>query len=334
MEDMNLSDRFHAAFDVAPPAGGFDRLRRELSRPPADRRSRPAFHMRNKMTLRLTAAVAAVVIAIALVAAYLVAQRPTTSSVPAASTAAYRNMIYADHDALINTYSSTACIKYTDPTCAPAIAGIRIAMQKWLSDLQAFSTPRQFSVTDRQLRLHLNATISALNLASTAITAGNESAFTALLDDFGGGHQAPWLDRMAGAIFHSQAAAPTLYTQVVTAQSLNLESCALCQEFDHQAFSDCASSVPDQCGREIGAIADEFGVVLGALVITAAPGEFSSKDAQLQMDVASADTDLLNLEFALFSGNPAGTSELSSYQLEYQRAFLAVNADIAAILQS
>lgn len=284
------------------------------------------------MTLRLTAAVAAVVIAIALVAAFLAAQRPTTSNVPAASTTAYRNMIYADHDALINTYSSSACVKFTDATCAEAIGGIKDAATKWAADVRAFQTPPQFAVVDRQLRQHLDAMITVLGIATEAIAANSPSAFSAAVYDFGQDHEAPWFDRMAGAIVHSQAATLTQYRDVVSAQKGNLDSCGLCLELGGSSFTDCADPTSHFCWSDVSVVSNEIALVFGASVITAAPSVFGSRDAQLQSDLANADTAILDLEIALISGSPAGTNDLPSEFGKYRRALSAIQSDIAAIL--
>ncbi|HEV2216521.1 MAG TPA: hypothetical protein VGV88_03005 [Candidatus Dormibacteraeota bacterium] len=332
---MNLFDRFHAAFDVAPPAGGFDRLRRELSRSPVDRSGRPGFPMRwNKMTLRLTAAAAAVVIAIALVAAYLAAQRPTTSYVSGASDTAYRSVNDADHTALIGTYVYTDCLDVTSATCGPRMATIKSAAQKWLADLQATPAPPRFAVIDRQMRLHLAAMISELNAVTAAIAAGKLNASNGGGFDPGTTHEALWLDRIANAIVYSKTTTPTLYREVVNAQKLSLESCALCQEIGDSAFSDCADPATGICWHEVGTVFDQMAVVLGATVQSGAPTELGSQDSRLQSDLATADTALLNMETAIFIGSPTGVSGLPSDRATYKRALLAIEADIAAILQS
>ena len=333
MDDMNLLDRFHAAFDVAPPAGGFERLRRELSRPSADRSGRPAFHVRhNKMTLRLTAAVAAVVVAIALVAAYLAAQRPTTSYVPA-SDKVYRSVIQADHDALLNSYSYTDCLKFTDPTCAPRIATVQAAVQKWAADLEATPAPPRFGAIDRELRLHLNATYAALTAASEEITAGNQRAFNTTLDALSG-HQAPWFDRMANAILYSQTGSTADYKAMVDYQRLSLSSCSLCQEMGGGALSDCTDPLNSFCSSEVSAVGDQIAVLLSAAVQIAAPSELNAQGSRLLSDLADADKAILDMEIALWTGSPAGASALPSDQTSYHRILSAIDADITTILQS
>ena len=332
MEDMNLFDRFHAAFEQAPPRGAFERLQNDLLKHSAARRARPAFHVRwSKMTLRLTAAVAVVVIAIALVAAYIAAQRPSTGYVPAASDSSYRSVNNADHDAMINTYSYTDCLKFTDPTCAPRIDTIKAAAQKWLADLQATPAPPRFAVIDRLLRLHLNATITALSLASEAISANSDSAFNAALG-LVGGHQAQWFERMTASIVYARTASASDYKQVVDAQRLSLESCALCLELGDGAFTDCADPKGSLCWMEVSSVSDQIAVMLGASVLMAAPSELSGHGSRLQSNLADADKALLDIEVALMSGSPARASELPSDRVTYQRALTGIQAEIAAIL--
>ena len=332
MDDMTLFDRFHAAFDVAPPAGGFERLRRELSSYRPARRGRPAFDMRhNKMTLRLAAVAAVAVIAIALVSAYLSAQRPTTEDVPAGAVSDYQALTAADHDALINTYSNTACIKFTDPTCATAVAALRNALRQWSADLKAFRTPPRFAVLDRQLRLHLDATVVAMNVASAAITSGSESAFNAAVYGIGD-HQAPWFDSAYFAIVHSKTANEADYKYLVHSQQLLLQDCAGCQDLAGRTFDGCTSSTSDLCNSDVTQAAYLIGTVFPAMVQVQGPTKFGDQASRAQADLAKADTALLDLQIALFSGSPAGSSELASDRSAFRTALLAVDSDLAAIL--
>ena len=331
MEDMNLFDRFHAAFEEAPPGGAFERLQSDLIKHSAAQRARPAFHMRwSRMSLRLTAAVAVVVIVIALVAAYIVAQRPATSSLPAGPTTAYKNLISSDHDALRNTYSTTACIKYRDTTCAPAIAGIKTALQAWLNDLRAERTPPQLRVIDTQLRLHLSATFEQMNLALQAIAAQDERAFLIALD-IAGGHEAPWIDRMADAIVLSRGVSATDYKYLVSAVRANLESCACCQDLAGRGFSGCAGPKTDICKSDVDEVSDQVGIMLAGLVQTAAPAEFGTKGAQLEAHLAVADTALLKMEIALQTSDFA---TLGAERAKYQTLLPELETDLAAILNS
>ena len=331
MDDMTLSDRFHAAFDVAPPAGGFERLRRELSSYRPDRRGRPAFHMRwNKMTLRLTAAAAVVIVAVALITAYFAAQRPGTSYVPAASDKTYRSINESDHQALIETYNSTDCLNFTDPSCAAAIATTQGAAERWLADLQANPAPDHFQVIDHQLRMHLTATIADLTIASAAITSGSKDVFNAVLD-YASGHEAPWFDRMAGAIVYSKTVSGVDFKQVMAAQKLSLESCSLCGELGTSTFTDC-NTPTNVCPMEVSAVSDQIAVVLESAVQFAAPSEFSTQASRLELDLANADTALLNLEIAILSGAPVENTGLRSNLSAYHVAFAAIEADITSIL--
>lgn len=331
MDEMNLSDHFHAAFDVAPPAGGFERLRRELNSYRPDRRGRPAFHLRwDKMTLRLTAAVAVVIVAVALVTAYFAAQRPGTSFVPAASDKTYRSINESDHQALIDTYNSTDCVKFTDPACASAVAITQAAAEKWLVDLRSNPAPEQFKVIDRQLRLHLTTTIAMLTLASAAIKSGSEAAFSAVLDH-ASGHEAPWFDRMANAIVYSNAVSAADFKEGVAAQKLSLESCALCGEVGTSTFTDC-NSATNLCPMEVSSVSDQIAVVLASTVQFAAPSEFADQASRLESDLADADTALLDIEVAILSGAPPENTGLVSNLSAYHRAFSAIQSDIASVL--
>ena len=86
MDERFLFERFHEALDMEPRPGAYDRLRTSMKSQPVPPQRRPVFRMRwTKMGLRLTAAVAAVVIAIALVAAFLATHHAPVGIAPAGS---------------------------------------------------------------------------------------------------------------------------------------------------------------------------------------------------------------------------------------------------------
>src|SRR5205085_2542320 len=200
-----------------PPRGAFERLRSDLIKHSAARPARRAFRMRwSRMSLRLTAAVAVVVIAIVLVAAYIAGQRPSVTSVPAssgASVAAYQAMIRTNHDAWVTTPFN--CHTVTDSSCAADVAANRAVIVKWRNDLGSFRTPNQFGVIDAQIRKHLDALLPKFDVAADAVSNHNQ----ALLDEAlsYGNLETTWLDHAAQGISRSHQATSSQYTSLVQA---------------------------------------------------------------------------------------------------------------------
>jgi len=321
MEDMNLFDRFHAAFDEAPPRGAFERLQSDLMKHSAARRARPAFHMRwSRMSLRLTAAIAVVVIAIALVAAYIAAQRPSVGSVPASdSVAAYQSLVQANYDA----WRSTAfnCHTVTDSSCATDLAGNQAVLFQWRTELDSFRTPKQFAVIDAQLRKHLDTMFQKLGVAATAVNSHNQSQFDNAM--FYGRIDVTWLDHAAQAIGSSHVATSSQYIALVQAERATLIGCSSCQQ--DITLGDCATIGDPICPHDVTTDSDFFGTMQADFVKTVAPAEFSDQNSTLQIDLAQADTALMAAGNALLQNDSAS---LKSARAAYLDAMTVVSADL------
>jgi hypothetical protein len=324
MEDMNLFDRFHAAFEEAPPRGAFERLQRELIEHSPARRGRPAFRMRySRMSLRLAAVVAAVVIVVALVAAYLAAQRPTTGGVPAGSSggvAAYRSMVQANYDAWKSAPFN--CHAVTDPSCATDLASNRAVLLKWRSELSSFGTPNQFALIDAQMRKHLDGVLQKFGVAATAMNSHNESVFASAV--FYGAIDATWLDHAAQGIARSHVATSSQYTALVYAYAEALANgCASCQQ--DATLGDCATIDNPLCPHDVTTASDFVGTIQADFAETLAPAEFSDPNSTLQLDLAQADDALIVMSNALLQGDRAA---LKAGRAAYLDALVAVKADL------
>jgi len=325
MDDMNLFDRFHAAFDVAPPAGGFERLRRELSNHRPDRRGRPAFHMRwNKMGLRLAAVVTVAVIAIALAAAYLAGQHLLTGAVPAGSNgsvAAYQSLVRADGDAFMAL--PFYCGNIDNPGCPSDLAAHISVLQKWSADLKAFRTPQQFTVIDGQMQHHVGALIHKLTLASSAMSTSNSDLFstatTTANDD------RSWLGMVATAISQSHMASTSNYTSLIQAEGQLVRDCASCQDLAAPTGMSCTTLLDTLCPHDLSLAVATNAHVEADIIQTGAPTQLAGRDATLQLDAAVADDALIQMETALVDGD---ASALKKGQLAYQDAMVAISTDL------
>jgi hypothetical protein len=322
MEDMNLFDRFHAAFDEAPPRGAFERLQSDLTKHSAARRARPAFHMRwSRMSLRLTAAVAVVVIGIALIAAYIAAQRPTVGGVPAGnSVAAYQSMVLANYNAWWS--SPFNCHTVTDSSCATDLASNQAVLLKWRNELDSFRTPNQFAVIDAQMRQHVDAMFQKLGVAATAVNSDNQNLFDNAL--FYGRIDVTWLDHAAQAIASSHLATSSQYIALVQAERASLiNGCSSCQQ--DAILSDCATIGDPLCPHDVTTDSDFLGLMQADFVKTAAPEEFNDQSSTLQADLAQADNALMAAGNALLQNDSVA---LKSARAAYLDAMTTVSADL------
>ena len=321
MEDMNLFDRFHAAFEEAPPRGAFERLQSDLIKHSAARRARPAFHMRwSRMSLRLTAAVAVVVIAIALVAAYIAAQRPSVGSVPASdSVAAYQSMVQANYDAWRS--APFTCNAVPALSCATDLATNQAVLLKWRSELDSFRAPKQFAVIDAQLRKHLDTMFQKLGVAATAVKSHDQSQFDNAM--FYGRIDVTWLNYAAQAIASSHMATSSEYIALVHAERATLIGCSSCQQ--DLTLADCTTIGDPICPHDVTTDSDFLGTIQADFVKTAAPAEFSDQSSTLQSDLAQADNALMAAGKALLLNDAVA---LKSARAAYLDALTAVSADL------
>jgi hypothetical protein len=323
MED-NLFDRFHAAFEEAPPRGAFERLQSDLTKHSAARRVRPAFHMRwSRTSLRLTAAVAVVMIAIALVAAYIAAQRPTTGGLPAGSSgdvAAYQSMVLANYNAWVDTPFNCNTVTYS--SCATNMASNRAVLLKWRGELDSFRTPNQFAVIDAQMRKHLDAMLQKFGVAAAAVNSHDQSQFDNAV--FYGAIDVTWLHHAAQGIASSQVATSSQYTALVQAErELLMSDCSNCQQ--DGALADCATFGDPLCPHDVTTASDFLGSMQADFVETAAPAEFSDQNSTLQIDLAQADNALMAAGNALLRNDSAA---LRSARAAYLDAMIAVSDDL------
>src|SRR5256885_3168705 len=131
------------------------------------------------MGLRTAAAVAAVVIAIALMAAFFATHYASVGTVPTGpdkNVRAYQTMIGGNYTAMANSTSNN-CNTIQDNGCQSAINRVVPTLQAWVDDLDAFPTPSRYALIDGQLRHHLNQTVADLSAAAVFQKANDQKGF-------------------------------------------------------------------------------------------------------------------------------------------------------------
>jgi hypothetical protein len=324
MDDMNLFNRFHAAFEEAPPRGAFERLQSDLIKHSAARRARPAFHLRwSRMSLRLTAAVAVVVIAIALVAAYIAAQRPTVGGLPAGSSgsvAAYQSMVQANYTAWGGTPFN--CHTVTDSSCGTDLASHRAVLLKWRGQLDSFRTPNRFTVIDVQMRRHLDSMVQKFGVMATAVNSQNQNLFDNAM--FYGAIDVTWLDHAAQGIARSHVATSSQYTALVQAYGPTLAGgCSNCQQ--DATLGDCVTIGDPLCPHDVTTDSDWLSTMQADFVETAAPAELIDQSMTLQVDLAHADDALMAAGNALIQND---SMALKSARAAYLDAMMMASDDL------
>ena len=273
------------------------------------------------MSLRLTAAVAVVVIAIALIAAYIAAQRPSVGSLPASdSVAGYQSRVQANYNVWLSTPFS--CHTVTDSSCSTDLASNQAVLLKWRNELDSFRAPNQFAVIDAQLQKHLDAMFQKLGAMAIAVNSHNQSQFDNAM--FYGRIDITWLNHAAQGIAGSHAATSSQYNALVQAERETFVSgCSNCQQDD--ALADCATFGDPLCPHDVTLVSDLIGTVQADFVETGAPAEFSDQTTTLQVDLAQADNALMAAANALFQNDSV---ELKSARAAFLDAMTAVTSDL------
>jgi hypothetical protein len=336
MDERILSDRFHEALEMEPRPGAYERMRFAMTNRPVVLKRRPAYRMRwSKMGLRIAAGLTAAVIVIAVAAAFIAAHRGLVGSAPAGqdpNVKAYRDMIALDYNTMAGS-TSNHCNTIQDTGCEAGINNVISTLQKWVGDLNSFQkTPSQYVVIDGQLRRHLNQLIADGNAAVAFQKAGNDSGFNLAMN--AGFYERAWIDPTMSAIVGSYPRVAATYNDAFRLTRQSLDACV-----NHKpapADLACAALVANVCtGGDVPACESDvqsadtqIQTFLIALLQNPAPSSLSTKNAQLQADLAQADTALLATTDALLSGNAV---MVGAGQNSYSGAIFAADADASAI---
>ncbi len=329
MDDRTLFDRMHDALDIEPPAGAFERMRIALAKSPATPHGWPVFRMRGtKMGFRLAAGVTLLVLVGAIVAAYLAAHNATSSRVPAGSgqtVAAYQNLVNVDDQKAIATWSAP-CDTSTHTGCRVDATGAIPALQNWLDDLNRSDPPARFLIVDAQLRLHLSASIAALNALLAASQTNDSSGMDrAYLLGLAG---RAWTDTVVPSIVASKQVTAAVYVNSVHAAGATMIACTSCQILDGPTQIDCSQNQAPTCQDLLDSTAAPVAGFQSALAASSAPASQSAADTRLQQDLAQADSALVTMYAALSRGDQAG---FNAGRDTLRSAFSAVDLDVSAI---
>lgn len=248
---------------------------------------------------------------------------PQSEPADAISIEAYQRMLSLD-DGMLNVSRDDSCVTLQS-TCPASGRPLRIALQRWLDDLNGSEPPARFAVIDSQMRSHLAASISLLDAVSLAYQAQDVNGL--LLANQAAANQQHWLDIAASSIQESQPGTAASYISSIGAAYQTFGGCAACQSLI--AAVDCTDIKSWSCEYAvIRAIAPVEALEI-APVRVSTPSSLAAKDARLQSDLAQADTGVLAIATASVTGDQAA---FNAGRLMLQQALLAINADIGGIV--
>ena len=336
MDEQVLFDRFHEALDKEPRPGAYERMRFAMTNHPVALRRRPAFRMRwSKMGLRIAAVVTVAVIAMALIAVLVVSHRAPVGTVPAATdpnVEAYQVLVSSDYNKMASS-TSNHCNTIQDTGCAAAVVPVVAALDKWVADLSSFPTPSRYAAIDTQLRRHLSAAAAELNAAVAFQKANNQAGFDMAMS--AAFFERAWIDPTTSTIAGSYPAVAGSYHDAVSLAKRSLDSCIngtpapndlACQALGSAQTCVSTAAQAPTCESDVQNAAAQIQTFLIALVQNPAPSALANKDAQLQTDLAAADTALLAITDALLHGNSA---KAEAGRSAYTLAISAADGDAA-----
>jgi hypothetical protein len=253
-----------------------------------------------------------------------VAQQSPMSD-PAINT--YKTLMVSDDNAM-GASTSNHCNTVQDTACPAAAARVVVALQQWLDDLNRFQTPARFATIDAQMKRHLAAAISYLNMVVAANRAQNQNSEDRALQ--AAENERGWVDDITLSIAHSAPATAAIYIGGVRSEKAGLDGCEGCQSTVGQSQLSCEGSAQADCDSLLRETSTQIETFEGAIVLNSAPVSLSSKDALLRSDLAQTDTALITMTGALLTGDQSG---FDAARTSLQRAAAAVDADAATVLK-
>ena len=319
IDERELLDGFHDALDMEPRPGAFERLQYEFTHAPVALKLRPAPRLRfSKMAFRIAAVAVVAIIAIGLVAALIASHRGPVGNVPAhpdKNVVSYQALINNDYH-VMDASTSDHCNTILDTACADAINRVIPTLQKWIGDLQAFSTPPQYAPLDGLLRAHLTTAIGDLNSAIAFQKAGNPARFDLAMN--AASYERAWIDPTSFAIEGTYPKVAGTYHDAISLAAQALSNCIsgtpapadlACTSLGGRQ---CDVTVPALCQSYVQAAASQIQQMLVSLLQNPAPSTRIQEVAALQGDLSKADKALLALTAALLKGDGAAASSAES----------------------
>lgn len=330
MQEDTMFDRVHAALDIQPPAGAYERLRVALNQKPVRPYRWPAFQTRwSKMGFRMAAGVALVALAVAILAAIFALHSASNNQVPAGtgmSITAYQKMIIRDEPNTSVVWSSP-CDETAHSGCGTDATRSIPVVQKWINDLTQSAPPTRFAVVNAELLAHLTQNLAALRSLLAASQAGDAAAMAR--EYVIAVYAVDWTSIVDPGIASSHTVDATTYMGSVAAQKQSLDTCAPCVGMLGDQASACVTSDPN-CIAIFDGLARHFATFTASLVSEVAPASFVSRDERLQSDLSQADAVLLSMRIALATNDQTG---FSSGVPQLQRLKALIDQDAGSILQ-
>lgn len=250
---------------------------------------------------------------------------PQPSPSPDAATVAYQTLWTNDDNTMANS-TSNHCNTIQDTGCPAAVARVLVTLQRWLQDLNTFSTPARFVTIDSQARKHLSAAIADLNAIVTANRAKKQGAEDLALQV--AITERHWLDEISSGIARWHEANAASYSELVKSEDQALNACGGCEQLIGANPMTCTGHIGEDCEAAIVDASDYVANFESAVVQAGAPTSMATRDATLQSDLARLDSALQAMKAALVSLNQSG---FNAGRASYQEAASTVAADVAAI---
>lgn len=312
MHERELFDIFHDALEIEPRPGAYDRLRFALTNYPVAVKARPVLRMRwTKMGFRAAAALTAVVLAIALIAAFLAGRHAPVGSVPAGQDQhmkAYQAMMHADYRDM-RASTSNNCATIDDINCEVAAKRVTAALQQWINHMESFQTPSRYAALDQQLRRHMSEVIVELN-AAVAFQKANDQRNFRLAMDFAV-FEGQWIDPVAMVINGDYGILASSYEQAFSKTKQALDQClaaqagpgGACGRLARQSL--CLGAYAELCQSYIQDAESQLQTVAIMLAQNPPPADQVVKTTKLQTYLADADAALLAISDAMLKGDAA-----------------------------
>jgi hypothetical protein len=345
MDERTLFDEFHEALEMEPRPGAYERMRFAMTNQPVVLKRRPAFQMRwSRMGLRVTAAVAAGLIAIAVISVFLVARHAPVGSVPAGQdphVRAYSAMIRKNYNSYVNLLnltfnSANNCDSVLNTGCPVAIKTMLPQFQRWLNDLNSFQTPSGYAVIDGQLRRHLSAKVAVLNAVLAFQQAQDENGYSLAM--YNASYEVAWLEPTVFALDGDYPRVAGSYQDAVSLAGHALDACAYSKPGPSEMGCDalyqhetCTGAAARNCQSDIQSAETQIQTLLIGLLQNPAPSALANRSEQVQARLAEADTALLATTNALMRGDSA---KVAAGESAYMAAILAADASAHSAMNS
>jgi hypothetical protein len=311
MDERALFDLFHDALEMEPRAGAYERMRIALTNHPVALKRRPAFRMRwTKMAFRTAAALTAVVIAIALVAAFVASRYAPVGSVPSGqdqNAKAYRAMIKSDYAAMAAS-TSNHCDTIDDKACeAAAMRGVA-SLQQWVDHMHSFPTPSKYAVLDGQLRMHLSAVAAELTAAVAFQKVSDGKGFNLAMN--AARYERGWIDPATYALTDDYVRLAASYQDAFSLAKRAVNGCTngmpgpgdiACQRLVQ--LPSCLGANAELCLSYVQNAATPLQTFLISLMQNPAPANQAAASSRLQAGLAEADTALLAITDAVLKND-------------------------------